>query len=78
MHFARFGQKVEAAHAGHVHVGENQNQTGLGFGDYFERLHPRPREIHLEPGRAQVAAELLAKQSLDIGLVVDHENKRVQ
>ena len=42
------------------------------------RLHRRAREIHREPGHAQIAAELLAKQVLDIGLVVNDENERVQ
>jgi hypothetical protein len=52
--------------------------TSLSFSDYFEPLHRRAREIHRESGRAQIAAELLAKQVLDIGLVVNDENERVQ
>ena len=33
------------------------------------------REIHHEALRAQVAPELLAKQRLDVGLVIDHQNQ---
>jgi hypothetical protein len=41
-HLPRLGQKVEAAHASHVRVGENQ--AGLYFGDYLQCLHCRARE----------------------------------
>jgi hypothetical protein len=33
--------RVETAHARHVNVRENQNQAGLSFSDYFERLLAR-------------------------------------
>jgi hypothetical protein len=53
-------------------------RLAFSFGDYFKRLDRRARGIHREPGCAQIAAELLAKQVLDIGLVVNDENERVQ
>src|ERR1700719_2505110 len=34
-------------------------------------------KLHGEPVSAKVAAELLAKQHFDIGLIIDHENKQV-
>ena len=77
-HLPRLGQKVKATHAWHVNVGENQNQASLSFDNYFERLNRGARKIHREPGLAQIAAELLAKQVLDIGLVVNDENEPVQ
>jgi hypothetical protein len=46
-------------------------RPALSFDDEVERLRCRPREIHREPGRTQIAAELLAKQSLYVGLVDD-------
>jgi hypothetical protein len=38
---------------------------------------PRLSKIHLKAVVAQVAPELLTKQHLDIGLVVNNENKEV-
>ena len=37
----------------------------------------RLRKFHCEAAGAQVAPELLAEQHLDIGLVIDHQNKHV-
>ena len=37
-----------------------------------QRIRPGIGEIHDESLRAQVAAELLAEQGLDVGLVVHH------
>ena len=34
-------------------------------------------KLHGEPGRAEVAPELLPKQHFDIWLIVDHENEEV-
>ena len=43
--------------------------------DQFKRAVCRLRKIHREAAVADVASELLAKQHLDIGLVVNNENK---
>src|ERR1700730_3889932 len=37
----------------------------------------RLRKLHREAVSAEIAPELLAKQHLDIGLVVDHQNKHI-
>jgi hypothetical protein len=42
------------------------------FADARQRIRPGIGEIHDESLRPQVAAELLAKQGLDVGLVVHH------
>ena len=47
-----------------------------GVADALQRCKCRLSEFHREPARAQIAPELLAKQSLYIGLVVDHKNEK--
>src|SRR5262249_27834148 len=34
-------------------------------------------ELHVESARLQVATKLLAEQLFDVGLVIDHENKKI-
>ena len=46
-----------------------------GIGDALQRHRGGLRKFHGEAVGAQVAPELLAKQHLDIGLIVDHENE---
>jgi hypothetical protein len=71
-----FGKSLEAAHAGHVDVGQDQNQGfACGIADALQGAIRRLRKIHFEAVVAQIAPELLAKQHLDIGLVVNNENK---
>jgi len=47
-----------------------------GVADALQGASRRLRKIHPEAVVAQVAPKLLAKQHLDIGLVVNNENKR--
>ena len=42
-----------------------------------QRRGRRQRELHHETARTKIASELLAKQRLHIGLVVDDENENV-
>ena len=44
--------------------------------DALQRRRRRLGEFHGETAGAQVAPELLPKQRLDVGLVVDHENEK--
>jgi hypothetical protein len=72
------GQHFKAGHAGHVDVGKDQDQRLFdGVGDAHQRVGRRNSKIHHETLRAQVAPELLAKQRLDVGLVVDHKDQNV-
>ena len=75
-HLLDLGQHLEAGHAGHVDVGQDQDQRLLdGAGDARQRIRRRNGKIHHETLRAQIAAELLAEQRLDVGLVIDHQNQ---
>ena len=47
-----------------------------GVGDALQRRDGRLRELHHEAPGAEVAAELLAKQQLDVRLVVDHQDEQ--
>ncbi len=67
-----FRQHFKAAHAGHVDVGQDQDQRLLAGTAIRARASVPNRKIHHEALRAQVAPKLLAKQRLDIGFVIDH------
>src|SRR6516164_7431795 len=68
-------QHFQATHAGHVDIGQDQDQRRIADGcGALQRLRRGSGEFHDETPRAHVAAELLAKQAFDIGLVVDHKN----
>ena len=70
------GQHLQPGHAGHVDVGQDQDQRLLDrAGDARQRVGRRIGKIHHEALRAQVAPELLAEQRLDVGLVIDHKNQ---
>src|SRR5581483_2850590 len=72
-------QHLKPAHAGHVDVGENQDQRSLPHLPCpLERRQSRRREFHLEPAGPQLSAKLLAKQRLNIRLVIDDEDVNVQ
>ena len=47
------------------------------IGDALKRHRGGLGKLHREPASAEVAPEVLAKQNLDIGLIIDHENERV-
>jgi hypothetical protein len=69
-------QKFKAAHARHVDVGEDQDQRCTGrVADALQRAVRRLRKIHREAAGAKIASELLTKQHLDIGFVVNDQNK---
>ena len=68
-------QHFEPGHAGHVDVGEDQDQRLLdGGGDARKRIRRRIGKIHHEALGAQIAPELLAEQRLHVGLVIHHKN----
>ena len=53
------------------------SDCSMGAGDARQRVGGRMGEIHHEALRAQIAPELLAKQFLNIGLVIDHKDQYV-
>jgi hypothetical protein len=72
----RLRQKLKSAHAGHIDVGQNQNQRcARGVLDTLQGAISGLSKIHGEAAGAEVAPKLLAKQILDIGFVVNDENK---
>jgi hypothetical protein len=67
---------ISSGHAGHVDVGQDQDQRLLcRAGDASQRLSRRIGKLHHEALRAQVAPKLLTEQRLDIGFVVNHQDK---
>src|SRR5262249_6319020 len=72
-------QHFQATHAGHIDVGQDQDQQGVSdrLGT-LQRLRRRGRELHEETPGANVAAKLLAKQVFDVRFVVDHKDVGVQ
>src|SRR5258707_2924112 len=76
---ATFGlrQKLKTAHSRHVDVGKDQDQgCTRRVTDQFKRAVCRLGKIHREAAVADVASELLAKQRLNIGFVVNNKNKQ--
>src|ERR1700733_9842615 len=53
------------------------SDTPAASGDALERHWGRLGKLHREAARAKVAPKLLAEQNLHIGLIINHENKRV-
>jgi hypothetical protein len=65
-------QKFKAAHSRHVDVSQNQNQRrATGIIDVLKGAITWLGEIHYEAARAEFASELLGKQHLDIGFIID-------
>ena len=52
------------------------SDAAFGVADALQRVVRGLRKFHGEAAGAQLAPELLAKQHLDIRLVVDHENEQ--
>ncbi len=70
------GQHFQPGHAGHVDVGQDQDQRLLDrAGDAGQRIRRRIGKVHHETLRAQIAPELLAEQRLDVGFVIDHQDQ---
>ena len=71
------GNKFETAHPGHIDVRQDQNERGVScIADTLQRGGSRLSELHVKSAGAQIAPELLAKQHFDVGLIVNHENKK--
>src|SRR5258705_1839147 len=70
-------QKLKTGHSRHVDVGKDQDQRcSRRMTDQFKRAVCRLGNIHRKAAVADVASELLAKQRLDIGFVVNNKNKQ--
>ena len=71
-------EELKPAHSRHIDVGQDQNERPVAcIADALKCHGGGLRKFHCEAVGAEVAPELLAKQQLDIRLVVDHENERV-
>ena len=59
-------------------VGQNQNERPVAcIGDALKSHVSRLNKFHCEAGGAKVAQELLAEQNLHVGLIINHENKKI-
>ncbi len=77
-HRLGFGQELEPAHPRHVDVGQDQDERLVaGIGDALQRHGGGLRKFHRKAAGAEIAPEMLAKQQLDIRLIVDHKNKQI-
>jgi len=64
---------LHSAHPRHVDIGQDQNQRGVAGGlNALQRRRCRLGKFHGETTAAQIPPELLAKQRLNIGFVIDH------
>src|SRR6266478_5610934 len=73
-----FRQHFEPAHAGHVDVGQNQDQGRIPFSGPNQCRGRRRSKLHEEPPGFYVSPELLTKQGFYVGLIVDHEYVNAQ
>src|SRR6476646_6292661 len=74
----RLAQKLKAGHPRHVDVRKNEDQrTVAHIRNALQRHRGRLRKLHREAVSAEIAPELLAKQHLYIGVVVNNQNKHV-
>src|SRR5205823_3575344 len=72
-------QHLKPAHAGHVDIGQNQYQRGIGdVGGADQRRRRRGRKLHQETPGAQIAPELLTEQVFDVRLVINNEYVNAQ
>ena len=53
------------------------SDCSMGAGNARQRVGRRQGKVHRETLRAQVAPEMLTKQRLDVGFVVDNQNQNV-
>ena len=76
---AHHRQQIEPAHAGHIDIGEDQDQLRiLDGGRARESLVRRQSKLHLEALGPEVTSKLLTKKRFDIRLVIDHKNVDAQ
>jgi hypothetical protein len=74
-----FRQHFEPGHARHVDVGEDEDQRVFRSArNLYERIGRGHRKLHSQAPGTQVPTEMLAKQRLDVGLVVGHQNQDAQ
>ena len=68
-------QQGQPVHAGHVDVGQDDDQLRLDpLGELVQRLLARAGEVQHIGALAHFAAEALAEQFGDIGLVIDDQD----
>src|SRR5262249_39958178 len=71
------GQKLKPAHSRHVDIGQDQYERSIArIADTLQRDGSGLREFHGKATGAEIASKMLPKQHLNIGLVVDNENKK--
>ena len=76
---AHLRQHFQPAHAGHVDVGQDQDQRRIAnFSGARQRRRRRRRKFHREASGLDIAPELLAEQGFDVGLVIDDEDVNAQ
>ena len=76
-HLLDLRQHFKTGHSGHIDVRQYQYWWLLNSTrDTRQRLRGGLRKIHREAAVADVASELLAKQRLNIGFVVNNKNKQ--
>ena len=74
----RLGQKLKAAHTGHVDVRQNQDERLIAStGDELKCRIGGLGKFHRESARAKIVPKLLPEQNLHVRLVINHENKQV-
>src|SRR5262249_56467526 len=70
-----FGQELEAAHARHIDVGQNQYERAR-IADALKRCRRRLGKFHRKATGPKVAAELLTKQHFNVGLIINNKDKK--
>jgi len=71
------GQEFKTAHPRNVDVAQDQNERSVAcVGDALKCHWGGLGKLHGKPGSTEITPEVLAKQHLDIGLIVNHENKQ--
>jgi hypothetical protein len=69
--------RYAAAQAGHVDVGQNQDQRSVGNSLVALQCgRSGQRELHDEATRTKITPEMLPEHALYIGLVIDDKNVR--
>ena len=72
------GQQFKTAHPRHVDIGQDEDErTVASIGDALKRHQGGLCKLHRKAAVAEIAPELLAEQSLHIGLIIDHEDEKV-
>jgi hypothetical protein len=70
----RLGQEFKPVHPRHIDVGQDQNERPVAcIGDALKSHRGGLCKLHREAVGPEIAPELLAKQNLHIGLIINHE-----